>query len=245
MALPKIGIPQFRLDLISGKSIEYRPFTVKEEKVLLIANESKDQRQISGALRTVLNNCIIQDENSKNKIIVEDLPMFDVEHLFLHIRMKSVGETSDFNVSCEECEGSSTVKTSLDLRNVRIENEDNGQPERIMLTPTVGIEIQYPPFRALLNKTGSNKNPEDNPLMAIDMISECIVSIFDEKETYTHKDFSKKEIDDFVDSMSQVHLKKINEFFERMPKLVYDLKVDCPCGKTVERKLQGINDFFS
>lgn len=245
MALPKIGIPQYHLKLISGKSIEYRAFTVKEEKVLLIANESKDQRQISNALRTVLNNCIIQDENAKNPIVVEDLPMFDVEHLFLHIRMKSVGETSDFNVSCEECEGSPTVKTSLDLRNVRIENEENGESERIMLTPTVGVEIQYPPFRALLSKTGNNKSPEDNPLMAIDMISECIVSIFDEKETYTRKDFSKKEIDDFVDSLSQIHLKKINEFFERMPKLVYDLKVDCPCGKTVERKLQGINDFFS
>jgi len=246
MALPKIGIPQYELRLISGKSIQYRPFTVKEEKVLLIANESKDQKQISSALRTVLNNCIIQDENPKYQVLVEDLPMFDVEHLFLHIRMKSVGETSDFNVTCEECEGSPTVKTSIDLRNVRIENEDYGESEKIMLTPTVGIEIQYPPFRALLKKSGStDKSPEENPLLAIDMISECIISIFDDKETYTRKDFSKKEIDDFVDSLSQVHLKKINEFFERMPKLVYDLRVECPCGKVLERKLQGINDFFS
>lgn len=246
MALPKIGISQYDLKLISGKNIKYRPFTVKEEKVLLIANESKDQKQISSAIRTVLNNCIIQEEGEKNPVVVEDLPMFDVEHLFLHIRMKSVGETSDFNVTCEDCEGSPQVKTTMDLRDVRIENEENGEPEKIMLTPTVGIVIQYPPFRALLKKMGSGeKATEENPLMAIDMISECITTIFDEKETYSRKDFTKKEIDDFVDSLSQVHLKKINEFFERMPKLVYDLRVECPCGKIVERKLQGINDFFS
>ena len=244
MALPKIGIQYYDLDLISGKRVQYRPFTVKEEKILLVANESKDQKQISNALRTVLNNCLVQEEGEE-RVVVEDLPMFDVEHLFLHIRMKSVGETSDFNVTCEECEGSPQVKTTLDLRNVKIENEDRGEPERIMLNSDVGIEIQYPPFRALLERSKGSKSPDENPLMAIEMISDCINKIFDSKETYTRKDFSRKEIDDFVDSLSQVHLKKINEFFERMPRLTYDLKVECPCGKVIERKLQGINDFFS
>lgn len=240
MALPKIGIPYYTLKLISGRTIQYRPFTVKEEKVLLMANESKDKKSLSNAMRTTLNACILQEGD--NRILVEDLPMFDVELLFLNIRMKSVGEMSDFNVVCEECEGSPNVKTSLDLRNVRIENKESGESETIMLTDSVGIEIEYPPFRSFMDK---GELSGDNPLLALEMIEDCIISIFDDKEVYNRKDFKQREIKEFVDSLTQEHLKKINLFFERMPKLVYDLKVECPCGKTLEKKLQGISDFFS
>jgi len=243
MALPKIGIPQYKLDLISGQTIEYRPFTVKEEKILLMANESKDQKTITNAIRNVLNQCIISQEG-RPKTLVEDMPMFDVEQLFLHIRMKSVGEMSDFNVTCEECEGSPTVKTQIDLNNVVVENRDHGSVEKVMLTPDVGIELSFPPFKSLMNVNPKNSSGEDDPMVALDMISECIVSVYDDKQTYKRSDFSKREIDEFVDSFTQEHLKKINVFFDKMPRLTYDLEVECPCGKIMRKKLQGITDFF-
>lgn len=243
MALPKIGIPYYELELISGRRIQYRPFTVKEEKALLLANESKDKTAAVTAIKNTLNACILQEDN--NRVNIEQLPMFDIEQLFLHVRMKSVGEMSEFNYTCEECEGSPVVKTKLDLRNVKVENEGNGNSRKVMLTDTVGVELQYPPFKVFLGKNAANASAELNALVAIDMISDCIVTVFDEKQTYSRKDFTDREIKDFVDSLTQDQLKKINEFFEDMPRLVYDLKVTCPCGTVSERKLQGIADFFS
>jgi predicted ATPase len=244
MALPKIGIPYYTLELISGKNIQYRPFTVKEEKALLIANESKDKNAVSNAIRNTLNACILQEEN-KEKIEIESLPMFDIEYLFLNIRIKSVGETSEFNYTCDECEGSPVVKTKIDLRKVKVENEKNGDNQKIMLNDSVGVELQYPPFSVFLGKNMVSTAGETDPLMAIDMISDCIVTVYDEKQVYTRKDFTDKEIKDFVDSLTQEQLKKINNFFENMPKLVYDLEVECPCGTVSKKKLQGISDFFS
>lgn len=244
MALPKIGVPQYQLELISGRRIEYRPFTVKEEKILLMANESKDQKNISNAIRTVLNQCIIHQEGQP-RTVVEDLPMFDVEQLFLHIRMKSVGEMSDFNVVCEDCEGSPSIKTRIDLNKVRVENSGYGKSEKIMLTSDIGVEMMYPPFKSLLEVNPRGEAGTDDPLMALEMIPKCILTIYDEKQVYQAKDFSNREIDDFVESLTQEHLKKLNEFFERMPRLVYDLKVECPCGQVMEKKLQGISDFFT
>lgn len=243
MALPKIGIPYYELELISGRRLQYRPFTVKEEKALLLANESKDKSSAINAIKNTLNACVLQEEN--NKINIEQLPMFDIEQLFLHIRMKSVGEMSEFNYTCSECENSPVVKTKLDLRNVRVENQGNGINKKVMLTDTVGVELQYPPFKVFLGKNALSSGTEPSALVAIDMISDCIVAVYDEKQTYTRKDFTEKEIKDFVDSLTQDQLKKINEFFEDMPKLVYDLKVTCPCGTVSERRLQGISDFFS
>jgi hypothetical protein len=242
MALPKIGIPYYPLDLISGKRIQFRAFTVREEKALLLANESKDQNTISHAIKNALNSCILPEEGEA-KITVEDLPMFDVELLFLNIRMRSVGELSEFNYTCETCEGSPEIRTNLDLRNIRIENASHGENEKLMLNEDVGIEVRYPPFRVFLAK--KNIGMESNSLIAIDMISDCIVSVFDKEQVYTRKDFSEREIKDFVDGLTQEQLKKVNEFFEKMPKLVYDLKIQCPCGTVEEKTLQGISDFFS
>lgn len=244
MTLPKIGIPYYTLELISGKTIQYRPFTVKEEKALLIANESKDKNAVSNAIRNTLNACILQEE-MKEKIEIESFPMFDIEYLFLNIRMRSVGEMSEFNYTCDECEGSPVVKTKLDLRKVEVENKDNGENKKMMLTDSVGVELQYPPFKVFLSKNMVSTAGETNPIAAIDMISDCIVSVYDEKQVYTRKDFTDKEIKDFVDSLTQEQLKKINNFFENMPKLVYDLEVNCPCGTVSKKKLQGISDFFS
>lgn len=243
MALPKIGIPYYDLELISGRKIQYRPFTVKEEKALLLANESKDKSAAIVAIRNTLNSCILQDE--KNRINVEQLPMFDIEQLFLNIRMKSVGEMSEFNYTCVECEGSPSVKTKLDLRNVRVENEGNGGSKKVMITENVGVELQYPPFKSFLGKNVSGSGDQMNAIMALEMISDCIVTVYDEKQVYTRKDFTEKEIKDFVDSLTQDQLKKINEFFENMPRLVYDLEITCPCGVVSKKKLQGISDFFS
>jgi len=246
MALPKLGIPYYTLELISGKVIQYRPFTVKEEKALIMANESKDRGAISNAIRNTLNACIMQEEGS-DPINVESFPMFDVELLFLNIRMRSVGEFSEFNYTCSECEGNPIVKTKLDLRNVRVENAEYASTKnaKVMLTEEVGIEVTYPPFRTFLGKNGINEKSANNPIVAIDMIGDCITSVYDKNQVYTKKDFSEREIRDFVDSLTQEQLKKINAFFENMPKLVYDLEVECPCGIVEKRQLEGISDFFS
>lgn len=240
MALPKLGVPYYDLELVSGKKIQYRPFTVKEEKALLIASESKDKSAIVNAVRNTLNSCILQEED--NKISIENLPMFDVELLFINIRMKSVGEMSEFNYICEECDGSPSVKTKIDLRKIRVENKDKGGTKKIMITSNVGVELQYPPFKTFLSK---NSSEASSSVLALDMISDCILNVFDEKQVYTKKDFSEKEIKEFVESLTQEQLKKMNSFFENSPRLVYDLEVECPCGKKSTKQLQGISDFFS
>ena len=241
MALPKLGIPYYTLELISGKTIQYRPFTVREEKALLLANESKDKSGVSNAIRNTLNACI-KTEEGEEKVLVENLPMFDVELLFLHIRMASVGEMSEFNYTCSECEGPPSVKNKLELRQIKVENRDVVRDNKIMLNDDVGVELRYPSFKVLTNKNGINPNSAIN---AIDMIGDCIVSVYDKNQVYTRKDFTELEIKDFVDSLTQEQLKKINGFFETMPKLTYNVRVDCPCGMVSERKLEGIADFFS
>lgn len=243
MSLPKIGIPYYSLNLISGDVIQYRPFTVKEEKALLLANESKDKSVITNTIKNTLNSCI--SDSGEKKVSVEDLPMFDVENLFLNIRMRSVGEISEFNYVCEDCEGSPSVKTKIDLRNVRIENQEKGNKEKIMLTENVGIEIQNPTFKSFLSRNLLVDSRKNNSILALEMITDCIVSVFDDKQIYNRTDFSEKEIEEFVDSLTQEQLKKINDFFEKTPKLVYDLEVECPCGQVMKKKLEGISDFFS
>lgn len=243
MSLPKLGIPYYHLDLISGKSIQYRPFTVKEEKVLLIANESKNQRNIANAIKNVLNECILQ-EDPQNKILVDNMAIFDAELLFLNIRMKSVGEFSDFKYVCSECEGNPEVSVKLDLRNIEIENNSNKKNNRIMLTDSVGIELNYPTFNFMIQQSEVSENTLNNTLLALEVIKNSISAIFTGTEIYTKKDFAQEDIDNFLDSLTQEQVKKISEFYESMPRLVYNLKVECPCGVVSTKKLSGISDFF-
>lgn len=241
MSLPKLGVPYYSLTLPSGNNVQYRPFTVKEEKVLLIANESKNQKNITNAIKNVLNSCVLQ-EQGKQPPKIEDMPIFDAEMLFLHIRMKSVGEYSEFKYRCEECEGSPEIGVRIDLRNIVIENSDKiKSSKKIMLTDEIGVELQFPTFDLVLSE---NKN-ENNSLMALEVIKKCIVSIFNPTEIYTRKDFVDAELDDFVDSLTQEQVNKISSFFENMPKLTYELKFECPCGEVSTRKLTGLSDFFS
>jgi hypothetical protein len=241
MALPKIGVPYYSLKLVSGKNIQFRPFTVKEEKILLLANESKNQKNISNAIKNVLNSCIMQEEGNP-PINVEELPVFDVELLFLHIRMKSVGEYSEFKYKCEECEGSPEVSTRLDLRNIIVENNEKKKETKLMLTKEVGVELRYPPFKVLLKNENSSK--EKDPFSALEIIKDCIVSVFDANQVYQRKDFTDQDLNEFIDSLTQDQMLKINSFFEDMPKLTYNLEVECPCGLVSSKKLSGIADFF-
>lgn len=241
MSLPKLGVPYYSLTLPSGSNVQYRPFTVKEEKVLLIANETKNQKNISNAIKTVLNSCVLQEENKPSKKI-EDMPIFDAETLFLHIRMKSVGEYSEFKYKCEECEGSPEIGVRLDLRNLEIENgEKLKSSNKIMLTEEIGVELEFPTFNLLLEEP----KKENNSLIALDIIKKCIVSIFSPTQIYTRKDFVEKELDEFLDSLTQEQIGKISSFFENMPKLTYNLTFECPCGEVSTRKLSGLSDFFS
>jgi len=244
MALPKIGIPYYDLELVSGKKIQYRPFTVKEEKALLLANESKDKSATSNAIRNTLNACIKSDDEQEN-IKVEDLPMFDVELLFLHIRMASVGEMSEFNYTCYECENEPVVKAKLDLRDIIIENKESTKDNKIMINDEIGIEMEFPKFSSFLERNIlSDSENNSSAIVALNMIGDCVSCVYDKEQIYTRKDFTKKEMDEFIDSLTQDQLKKVNAFFEKIPKLTYNLKVQCPCGVVSEKKLEGIADFF-
>jgi len=240
MSLPKLGAAYYPLKLVSGKTIQFRPFTVKEEKILLLANESKNQKNVSNAIRNVLNACILQEENSPVKKI-EEWPIFDVELLFLHIRMKSVSEYSEFTFKCDECEGSPEVNTKLDLRNIVIENNEKKE-SKIMLTNEIGVELTYPPFKILLEEENSDK--KSNMFSALEIIKKCIVSVFDSNQVYDKKDFTDQDMNEFIESLTQDQILKINSFFEGIPKLTYNLEVECPCGLISKKKLSGIADFF-
>jgi hypothetical protein len=242
MSLPKLGIPYYDLELISGKKVRYRPFTVREEKALLLASEAKNKKSLSQAVKNTLLACV-QGNSEEEKIDIDSLPMYDIEYLFLHIRMASVGESSDFNYTCESCEGSPTVKVKLNMNNLRIENKDTAVTRKLMLSDNIGVELQYPPFRVFANKGMTDS--DSNPTAALDLIGDCIVTVFDENSTYTRKDFTEREIQDFIESLTQEHLKKMNEFFDKVPKIEYDLEVQCPCGTVEKKTLSGLADFFS
>lgn len=238
MALPKLSVPYYTLKLISGKEIKYRPFLVKEEKALLMANESEDSKMIVNTIKNTVSSCISSDTPLDMKYI----PLYELEWLILNIRMKSVGESAKFQLKCPQCE--KMVPCNLDMTKIVIENEENGKESKIMITDKVGLTIQQPPYDVLEEIDFKNIENINERKFFIETILKCIVNVFDENQVYNRSDFSKQEISEFVDSMTQSQLEKIGKMLESPPKLSYEISETCSCGNTVERTLKGINDFF-
>jgi hypothetical protein len=240
MALPKLGVPYYSLNMISGKEIKYRPFLVKEEKALLMANESKDNRTIINTIKNTIASCLSPD----TPLALDDIPIFELEWLLLNIRMKSVGESSKFMLRCTECKHNNPIK--IDLNNVIVDNQENATEKRIMLNETVGITVQHTPYRILSNtKVLDNQKNSESNTMIVDVVAESITSVFHGDEVVMRKDFTRKEIMDFVESMTQEQLLKISEHFETVPKIRYEIDVPCEkCGAPIKRTLEGIADFF-
>jgi len=239
MPLPKIATPTYELELPStGKSIKYRPFLVKEEKVLVIALESEDTKQITNAIKAVLKNCVLT-----KGIKVETLPTFDIEFLFLNIRGKSVGEEIEVNIVCPD-DGETNVPIFIDLDSIQVERDDD-HTNQIKLDDDLMMEMKYPSLEQFIK---NNFDFEEGNQMdqSFELIATCIDKIYNEDEVWATADCTKKEVKEFLESMNSSQFKDIENFFETMPKLSHTIKVTNPKTKVKsDVVLEGLASFFA
>ena len=239
MPLPKIATPTYELELpSSGKKINYRPFLVKEEKLLVLAMESEDTKQITTAIKAVIKNCI-----KTRGIKVENLPTFDIEYLFLNIRGKSVGEVLDVNIICPDDE-KTQVSVTIDLDSIQCQKSE-GHTNKIKLDDNLMMEMKYPSLDQFIK---SNFDMTDNNQLdqSFDLIASCIDKIFNEDEVWASEDCTKKEMSEFLESMNSAQFKEIEKFFETMPKLSHTIKVTNPETKVKsDVTLEGLAAFFA
>ena len=237
MPLPKITAPTYELVLpSSGRKIRYRPFLVKEEKLLIIAMESEDTKQITEAVKNVLKNCILT-----RGIKVEKLATFDIEYLFLNIRGKSVGEDVEVMITCPD-DGETQVPYLINLDDIKIVTSDDHNKD-IKVDDTLSIRMKYPSMDEFI------KNNFDVSDMNIDdtfkLIASCIEQVYSEEESWSASDCTNKELVDFIDQLGSKQFKEIEKFFETMPKLSHTLKVVNPKTKVEnEILLEGLQSFF-
>ena len=239
MPLPKIATPTYELELPStGATIKYRPFLVKEEKVLVIALESEDNKQITNAIKAVLKSCIL----SKG-IKVEDLPTFDIEYLFLNIRGKSVGEDIDVNITCPD-DDKTQVAMTIALDEIEVQKDDN-HTNKIKVDDSIMMEMKYPSLDQFI-KNNFDFNDKNQMEQSFDLIASCIDKIYTEDEVWASADCNKKEMKDFLEQMNSTQFKEIESFFDTMPKLSHTLNVTNPNTKVEsEVVLEGLASFFA
>ena len=239
MPLPKIVTPTYELELPSSEeTIKYRPFLVKEEKLLVIALESEDTKQITTAIRSVIKSCVLT-----KGIKVEQLPTFDIEFLFLNIRGKSVGEELDVNVICPD-DGETQVPVKINLDDIRVQKTDDHN-KQVKLDDTLMMEMKYPSLEQFIksNFDFSDKNQMDQ---SFQLIASCIDKIYSEEEVWAVADCTKKEINDFLDSMNSNQFKGVEKFFETMPKLSHTITVTNPVTEVEsEVVIEGLASFFA
>ena len=237
MPLPKITAPTYELVLPSSdRKVKYRPFLVKEEKLLIIAMESEDTKQITEAVKNVLKNCILT-----RGIKVEKLATFDIEYLFLNIRGKSVGEDVEVMITCPD-DGETQVPYLINLDDIKIVTSDDHNKD-IKVDDTLSIRMKYPSMDEFI------KNNFDVTDMDIDdtfkLIASCIEQVYSEEESWSASDCTNKELVDFIDQLGSKQFKEIEKFFETMPKLSHTLKVVNPKTKVEnEILLEGLQSFF-
>lgn len=241
--LPKIDVPVYEIKLPSnGEPIKFRPFTVKEEKLFLMAYESEDVKYSVDTIIQVLNNCIISD------IDVKDLPTFDIEYLFLNLRARSVGEVVKLKYRCnndvntEEGVKKCNSSVEMELNVLQIEpTRDINHSNKIEISDNLGIVMKYPKIGLIKDNT----NVEDFNII-LELIINCIDYIYDENNVYYAKDSSKEELVEFLDSLQSKDLEKIKEFFDTMPKLKKKVDFHCnKCGYEENIELEGIQSFFA
>ena len=236
MALPKLTTPTYELEIPStDEKIKYRPFLVKEEKILMMALETKNESDIVQAVKDIVSSCTF------NKVNLDAMPMFDVEYVFLNIRAKSVGEVSSFNVLCPD-DGKTYAKCEVNLTDVKVQVDDN-HTNKIELGNGTGMIMQYPTINSFA-ETGIKTITAENML---EVISSCILQIYEEegKKVYDPKDQTKKELTEFIEQLNTNQFKDVQSFFNTMPRLKHVVKVKNPkTKKESEITLTGLNDFF-
>ncbi len=235
MALPKVALPTYELEIPSnGKKIKYRPFVVKEEKLLLLALESGDDKQIEDATRTLLKNCIT------TRVKLEDLAIFDLEYIFLQIRAVSVGEVVEMLLTCED-DGETQVKYNLNLTDVQvIKSEDHSS--KIMLSDSMGLIMKYPSFEEFVKVSIIAKDTSEQ---VIEIMGKCVDQIFDGEDVYDSSTTSKKEFVEFIEGLTNKQFEKVQEFFSEMPVLKHEIKLKNPnTGVENSFVIQGLSNFF-
>ena len=239
MPLPTIVTPTYELELPStGKKIKYRPFLVKEEKLLVLALESEDTKQITNAIRTVLKNCI-----QTRGVKVESLPTFDIEYLFLNIRGKSVGEEIEVNLISPDDEVTQ-VPATINIDDIKIQ-KDESHTNKVKLDSKLVMEMKYPSLDEFV-KTNFDFDEKIGMDQSFDLIATCIDKIYNEDEVWVAADCTKKEMKDFLEQMNSMQFKEIETFFTTMPKLSHSVTFTNP--KTdVENTvvLEGLSSFFA
>ena len=237
MALPKIGYPTYELELPStGKSIKYRPFLVKEEKVLLLALESKDEKQVIGGVKDLIKNCVI------TRIKVDTLPSFDLEYLFLKIRGASIGENIILTVTCLD-DNETQVEANINIDDVEVFKPE-GHDKKIMFDDKTGVVMRYPSMKEFVEREFLQK--EMKPEEVYGFIADSIDQIFDDEEVYDSSTTTKKEFRTFVESLTTKQFEKIQKFYESSPKLSHTFKVTNPnTGKESSYTIEGLQSFFA
>ncbi len=236
MALPVLTIPTYELEVPStDEKIKYRPFLVKEEKVLLIAMESGEAEDMLQAVKDIVNECTF------NKLKLGSMPMFDVEYIFLNIRAKSVGEVSKLMVLCQD-DGETYADIEVDLNEIDVQ-VDEEHTNRIELTDEMGVIMQYP----TIDSFSAEGIGDINASNMLDVIVSCIAQIYDKKgeEVYDSKDSTKKELVEFVEQLNTKQFADVQKFYDTMPSLKHTITVKNPKTKVEsEVTLTGLNDFF-
>ena len=239
MPLPTIVTPSYELELPStGKKIKYRPFLVKEEKLLVLALETEDTKQISTAIKTVLKNCI-----QTRGVKVENLPTFDIEYLFLNIRGKSVGEEVEVNLIAPDDEVTQ-VPVTINIDDIKIQKSED-HTNKVKLDAELVMEMKYPSLDQFI-KSNFDFTEEVSMDQSFDLIASCIDKIYNQEEVWSTSDCTKKEVKEFLEQMNSMQFKEIEKFFETMPKLSHSVTFTNPKTKVESNvSLEGLSSFFA
>ena len=239
MPLPTIATPTYELELPStGKKIKYRPFLVKEEKLLVLALETESTKDISNAIKTVLKNCI-----QTRGVKVENLPTFDIEYLFLNIRGKSVGEEVEVNLIAPDDEVTE-VPVTINIDDIKIQKSEE-HTNKVKLDNELVMEMKYPSLDQFI-KSNFDFTEEVSMDQSFDLIASCIDKIYNEEEVWSTADCTKKEVKEFLEQMNSMQFKEIEKFFETMPKLSHSVTFTNPKTKVESTVvLEGLSSFFA
>ena len=239
MPLPKISTPLYELQLPSnGKKIKYRPFLVREEKVLILALEGGDNKSITNAVKKILKDCI-----STRGVKIEELPTFDIEYLFLNIRGKSVGESLDLIVTCPD-DNKTTVPVKVYIDEIGIKINDQHKKD-IVLNPNLTLRMKYPSMNEFIANNFEISGDVDQLDQSFDIIASCIDMVYNDEESWAASDCTKKELKEWLQDLNSKQFKELETFFETMPKLSHTLKVTNPNTKVEsEITLEGLASFF-
>ena len=239
MPLPKIATPTYELVLpSSNRKIKFRPFLVKEEKILILAMESQDTKQIANAVKNVITHCILT-----KGIKVDKLSTFDIEYLFLNIRGKSVGEDIEVMVTCPD-DGKTQVPTLINIDSIKVQKSDDHESD-IKLDDTYTLRMKYPSLNEFIKSNFAGGVDDMNVDDTFDLIASCIEQVYSEEESWSSADCTKKELKDFLEQLDSKQFKMIEKFFETMPKLSHTVTVINPnTKKENEIVLEGLQNFF-